>query len=396
MNNNFKSFVHLLDDEEKKNNDDRNRITSEQITTFNKAKQITDESFSLYFSKSYERYFTTYLDPDRCEDGFIMKHRRRKRRLPKIQIDVSANIEKLDDLVKLADNYPQSDHIDYSIQMDGLYNIKNYLKDLLSFVGLEELKENLLDQIIYFMQHPPDDYLHTVLYGPPGTGKTEIAKILGKIYTKLGILRKGTFVKVTRADFVAGYLGQTAIKTRNLIEQNRGGVVFIDEAYAMGNQEKRDSFSKEALDTLCELMSDYKNDIMIIIAGYKKELESCFFSYNPGLASRFAWQFEIKEYNAEQLSQIFKKKVEDAGWILDIGVGNEEWFKTHMDFFKNYGRDVENLFSKCKICHYRRIFGKKTGKHRLIYQDLDNGFLKFKNFNGDKNEKESAPSFMYT
>ena len=100
--------------------------------------------------------------------------------------------------------------------------------------------------------------------------------LLGKIYTKLGILSKGTFVKATRSDFVAGYLGQTAIKTRKLIEDNLGGVVFIDEAYAMGNEEKRDSFSKEALDTLCELLSDHKSELMVIIAGYKEELDKCF------------------------------------------------------------------------------------------------------------------------
>ena len=393
---NKNTLVEMLDYQEKKNNANQNHILNKKITSLRKAKEVTDECFSLYFNKSYENYFTTYLDPDTCEDGFIVRYRKRRRKLPRILVEVTANIENLNDLVKLAENYPKSDHIDYSIQMDGLYNIKYYLKDLLSFIGLEELKDNLLDQIIYFMQHPPDDYLHTVLYGPPGTGKTEIAKILGKIYTKLGILRKGTFVKVTRADFVAGYLGQTAIKTRNLIEQNRGGVVFIDEAYAMGNQEKRDSFSKEALDTLCELLSDYKNDIMVIIAGYKEELDNCFFSYNPGLASRFAWQFEIKEYDAEQLSKIFRKKVEDAGWILDVGVGNEEWFKNHIDSFKNYGRDVENLFSKCKICHYRRIFGKDIRKHYLTEEDLKNGLNKFKNFNGKKNEKESTPSFMYT
>ena len=182
----------------------------------------------------------------------------------------------MEDLYKLADDYPPNDDVDYSIYMNGIHKIKPYLKELLSFVGLEELKENLLDQIIYFIHQPPDDYLHTVLYGPPGTGKTEIAKILGKIYSKLGILSKESFIKVTRSDFVAGYLGQTAIKTRKLIEENLGGVIFIDEAYALGNQEKRDSFSKEALDTLCELLSDYKDRLMVIIAGYKTELEQCF------------------------------------------------------------------------------------------------------------------------
>jgi SpoVK/Ycf46/Vps4 family AAA+-type ATPase len=391
------NLIESLDNEQTKNNIIRKQLLNKN--NYSDVKVINyfniDKRFKWVFPNYYEKKFTTYLDPDKCDEGFSRK-RIRKRRLPKINVEVNANIEKLEDLVKLINDYPKSDVIDYSIRMEGLYNIKNDLKELISFVGLDELKANLLDQIIYFIQQPPDDYLHTVLYGPPGTGKTEVAKILGNIYTKLGILRKGTFKKVTRADFVAGYLGQTAIKTRQLIENNLGGVIFIDEAYSMGNQEKRDSFSKEALDTLCELLSDYKNDIMVIIAGYREELDNCFFSYNPGLASRFAWQFEIKEYTPDQLSQILRKKVEDYGWVLSDGVANEEWFKENMDFFKNYGRDVENLFSKCKICHYRRIFGKSEGRHVLTMKDLENGFEKTKKFNADKNENKSTPSFMYT
>ena len=390
------NLVDALDKEEKKNNLKRKiLLINEKNSDIKKKRDYTDKVFNHYFPKYYENSFSTYLDADKCEDGFSKK-RIRKRRLPRMKVEVKADIQSLSDLIKLTEDYPKSDFVDYSIPMYSLYNIKNDLKELLSFVGLEELKENLLDQIIFFMQQQPDDYLHTVLYGPPGTGKTEIAKILGNIYTKLGILRKGTFMKATRADFVAGYLGQTAIKTRNLIESNRGGVLFIDEAYALGNQEKRDSFSKEALDTLCELLSDYKNDIMVIIAGYREELDTCFFSYNPGLASRFAWQFEIKEYTSEQLAQIFNKKVEDAGWVMDSNFTCEEWFKEHMDYFKNFGRDVENLFSKCKICHYRRIFGKKEGRHKLTMKDLENGFEKTKKFKGGNNEKKLPPSFMYS
>ena len=229
-----------------------------------------------------------------------------------------------------------------------------------------------------------------------GLGKTEIAKILGNIYTKLGILKNGTFMKVTRSDFVSGYLGQTALKTRKLIEDNLGGVIFIDEAYSMGNEEKQDSFSKEALDTLCELLSNHKNEIMVIIAGYRKELNTCFFNYNPGLISRFAWQFEISEYSPLQLHKIFCKKVADAGWRIAENVGGEAWFEENMDYFKNYGRDIEHLLSKCKICYYRRIFGTQNTK-KIETVDLTNGFQKYIQFSGEKNnKKESSPNFMYT
>ena len=127
-------------------------------------------------------------------------------------------------------------------------------------IGMKELKTNIVDQIIYYLQQfhtkGGNDFMHTVIYGPPGTGKTEIAKIIGRIFSKLGILKKGTFRKVTRSDLIAGYLGQTALKTRDAIQSALGGVLFIDEAYALGNDEQRDSFAKECIDTLCEALSD--------------------------------------------------------------------------------------------------------------------------------------------
>ena len=113
------------------------------------------------------------------------------------------------------------------------------------------------------------DFMHTVIYGPPGSGKTEVAKIIGRIFSNLGILNKKIFKKVSRNDLVAGYLGQTAIKTKDMIKASLGGVLFIDEAYSLGNSEKRDSFAKECVDTLCEALSEHKHNWMVIIAGYE-------------------------------------------------------------------------------------------------------------------------------
>ena len=120
---------------------------------------------------------------------------------------------------------------------------------------MNNLKENIVDQIIYFIQklhvhknkNVNNEFMHTVIYGPPGTGKTETAKIMGSIFSNLGILKRKTFKKATRADLIAGYLGQTAIKTRDMIKECLGGVLFIDEAYALGNPEKRDSLPRNVL-----------------------------------------------------------------------------------------------------------------------------------------------------
>ena len=228
------------------------------------------------------------------------------------------------------------------------------------------------------------DYMHTVLYGPPGTGKTEVAKILGNIFCNLGILTSNTFKKVTRSDLVAGYLGQTAIKTREVIESAIGGVLFIDEAYALGNTEKRDSFSKECIDTLCEALSDHKHELMVIIAGYEKELNDCFFSYNEGLSSRFTWRYKIENYDSTELRKIFEKIVKDNGWTLafkfdrDAVKDKDEWFKSRQQYFKYFGRDIEVFFTKTKIAHARRVFYLPVKDRRsLIMDDLNAGFELF-------------------
>jgi SpoVK/Ycf46/Vps4 family AAA+-type ATPase len=219
------------------------------------------------------------------------------------------------------------------------------------------------------------DFKHTVLYGPPGTGKTEIAKIIGTMYSKLGILKNNIFKKVTRNDLVAGYLGQTAIKTKNVIQDCLGGVLFIDEAYSLANSYEDDSFSKECIDTLCEALSDHKNNLMVIIAGYENELNNSFFRSNPGLESRFMWRFKTDCYNATELKSIFKKKVEEAEWTIDESVITDAWFEKRKERFPSFGRDMEMLFSYTKIAHSRRVYGKpKEIRKCLNINDLDRGY----------------------
>jgi hypothetical protein len=234
---------------------------------------------------------------------------------------------------------------------------------------------------------PSGDFMHTVLYGPPGTGKTEVAKILGNIFSHLGILKSRTFKKVTRSDLIAGYLGQTAIKTREVINSAIGGVLFIDEAYALGNTEKRDSFSKECIDTLCEALSDHKHELMVIIAGYDKELNECFFNYNEGLNSRFTWRYKIDNYTSVDLRKIFEKTVRDNNWtFVEPASTKDAWFKEHYDYFKYFGRDIEVFFTKTKIAHSRRIFCRPENEKRVLtMKDLETGFALFSQNDDVKN-----------
>ena len=294
------------------------------------------------------------------------------------KVNIDAYVENINDLLYIISAYEDDPTIDYNINVSALHKIKQPLTELNNMIGMQSLKENVVDQILFYIQNlhgtQGNDFMHTVIYGPPGTGKTEIAKIMGSIFSKMGMLSKGTFKKVTRSDLVAGYLGQTALKTKDVIKESIGGVLFIDEAYSLGSNEKRDSFSKECIDTLCESLSDNKNNLMVIIAGYEKDLDECLFSQNQGLSSRFTWRFKTDEYSAEDLYKIFLKKVNDGGWsILDAGI-DVKWFEKHKKSFKCYGRDIETLFAKTKIAHSRRVFCMdESVKKKISLNDLNKG-----------------------
>ena len=320
---------------------------------------------------------------------------------PKIpqKVIVSCKIRTLGDLIKLIDDHPLSEDIEYSINMDRLHSAAEPLRELNSMIGLKDLKRSVCDQVLYYVQGlhegSNNDYMHTVIEGPPGTGKTEVAKILGQMFAKLGILKKKTFKKATRADMVAGYLGQTALKTRELIEECLGGVLFIDEAYALGNSEKKDSYSKECLDTLCEALSDHKDDLMVIIAGYSEQLDSCFFQYNDGLRSRFAWRFKTEDYSSEELLDILYKKALESNWTIDKDI-TPMWFQSHNDDFEYAGRDVETLFAKAKIAHSRRLFeGGNVTRKEVSISDLDAGFETYTNNRPDSDKSSSSIPSMY-
>ena len=316
---------------------------------------------------------------------------------PKEKICIHATINNITDLIQITKDYAYDDSKEYNINLKALHNIVDPLTELNNMVGMKHVKENIIDQILYYIQglhkvnKKSDDYMHTVIYGSPGTGKTDVAKIIGKIFSKLGVLGKensNKFRKVTRSDLVAGYLGQTAIKTRDVVNDCLGGVLFIDEAYSLGNTEKKDSFSKECIDTLCESLSSHKDNIMVIIAGYEEELNDCFFSYNQGLQSRFPWRFKVDKYTSEELYSIFIKKVNDANWKIEDSKINSKWFDKKMVYFKYFGRDIEILFSKIKIAHSRRVFCLNVDeKTKVTLEDLNKGFDLFLQNDEVKNRK---------
>ena len=325
-------------------------------------------------------------------------------------IDISIN--SIADLIAIVDKYPLSEK-KYNVDIKMLHTIQTELRELNSMIGIASLKSAILDQLLYYLQGfhlqgCADDYKHTVLCGPPGSGKTEIAKIIGRMYSKMGVIKKpvgtatgssvgttGNFKKITRADLVAGYLGQTAIKTKSVITESLGGVLFFDEAYSLGHKDGGDTFSKECADTLCESLSHNRENIMFIVAGYEKELDANFFSLNQGLESRFVWRFNIDKYTYDDLWQIFQHKVKVAGWTCDdvLSQSGKAWFKTKFDTFTGLGRDVDSLLFKTKIAHSRANYGKcdELTKYMLSIGDLDAGynlFMKSRSGSADAEKKE--------
>lgn len=289
-------------------------------------------------------------------------------------------IKTLEDLIYVGE------HLDeFNIPLENkkrLSNIMESLYKLRKMIGLKNIKNQIVSQILYYIQkfnEDNQDMLHTCIEGDPGCGKTTLGQLLGEIYCKLGILSTNKFNIAKRSDLIAGYLGQTAIKTQKVLEEARGGVLFIDEAYSLGNQEGRDSFSKECIDTINRFLTENKNDFVCIIAGYRNSLNECFFSVNAGLERRFPWRYYIEPYTSDELLEIFKNQVYINGYILDNNSINSDFFKANKKYFKHAGGDTETFFNKCKILHSNRVFFlPRRFRKIIINKDILNAFDVFK------------------
>jgi SpoVK/Ycf46/Vps4 family AAA+-type ATPase len=281
--------------------------------------------------------------------------------------------------------------------MVSLIKLVEPLTELKKMVGMEKLKKSILNQVIYFLQDFEEKnahMMHTIIEGPPGSGKTEVAKILSKIYSKLGFLKKDKVSVVKRSDLVGQYLGQTAIKTQKAIDNAKGGVLLIDEAYSLGNPEGRDSFSKECIDTINQNLSEEKSEFICIIVGYKNSLKNSFFSYNPGLERRFPFRYTIDEYTHKDLYNIFKKLLLDYKWEMIIDDQNGlKFFEENRKIFEFNGGDLETLIQCSKIAHSRRVFTLEIpNKKKLTIDDLENG-LKLMMENEDIAKRKNQSDF---
>jgi hypothetical protein len=204
------------------------------------------------------------------------------------------------------------------------------------------------------------------------THNTTIAHLIGELYKNLGILSlNGEFKIAKREDFIAEYLGQTSIKTKKLLESCLGGILFIDEVYALGpGKNDHDSFSKEAIDTLNVFLSEYSNNFCCIIAGYEDDIKNCFFSINAGLARRFQWVHRIEDYTIKDLSEMFFKHINEIRWTTNI---KENFIiqilEKNKKLFSFTGGDINNLITKCKIAHSLRLINDDGVIKFLLTED---------------------------
>ena len=312
-------------------------------------------------------------------------------------VRITKQINNIDDLIELSKLYDEKENKKYNINMVSLIKLVEPLTELKKMVGMEKLKKSILNQVIYFLQDFEEKnahMMHTIIEGPPGSGKTEVAKILSKIYSKLGFLKKDKVSVVKRSDLVGQYLGQTAIKTQKAIDNAKGGVLLIDEAYSLGNPEGRDSFSKECIDTINQNLSEEKSEFICIIVGYKNSLKNSFFSYNPGLERRFPFRYTIDEYTHEDLYNIFKKLLVDYKWEMIIDDKKcLKFFEENRKIFEFNGGDLETLIQCSKIAHSRRVFTLEIpNKKKLTIDDLENG-LKLMMENEDIAKRKNQSDF---
>jgi SpoVK/Ycf46/Vps4 family AAA+-type ATPase len=218
----------------------------------------------------------------------------------------------------------------------GLQNIKEYILRLVRVAQLERLRqESKPSSQVTQLQH-------LVFCGNPGTGKTTVARLVGKIYKSLGLLRSGHVVEVTRGDLVAGYVGQTALKTQERVREALDGVLFIDEAYSL-TQGGLEDFGQEAINTLVKMMEDYRKRLQVIVAGYPEELED-FLDSNPGLRSRFSPPLFFPNYTADELNQILHLQLHQAGFEISIGAAQKTY-----DFIQYYCREENKRQGDARI-----------------------------------------------
>ncbi|MBE0392545.1 AAA family ATPase [Flavobacterium sp. PL002] len=345
-----------------------NKILSEKLKrgTFilqilEESKHVLCERFQLFFQKFLLLSFN--LKPD-------------SEKIQSLGLSQTTNANDADTLEKVLQ------------ELNELIGLDNVKKDIAELINLLEIQKKRTAQGL----KNTEITLHTVFLGPPGTGKTSVARLLSRIFNHLGFLSKGQLVETDREGLIAGYVGQTALKVDKVVMDSLGGVLFIDEAYALTQNSLGNDFGSEAVNTLIKRMEDNRDDLALIVAGYTEPMKT-FVESNPGLRSRFNRFFEFNHFTPAELMQIFESIAKKSDFIISIDA-KEKLTDTFVLLYENkeesFGnaRVVRNLFEKCiqnqanRIIKIKKI-SKKTLK-TLTEEDIP-----------EPNETQNQVSFFY-
>jgi DNA replication protein DnaC len=291
--------------------------------------------------------------------------------------------------------------IDDSTQtmLDKMCAMRKEIANINDMIGMAELKDTFLrltKTLAKIDRSKFAGYTNIVISGPPGHGKTEIAKLLGKAFLKSGFLTKDVFISATRAELIGKYCGHTPVATTKMFDKAKGGVIFIDEVYSLGNKSKSDAFTAECIDTI-NLLTGERKDTLCIVAGYEHEIQERFFAYNDGLTRRFPWRFNISAYDEQNLVDIFYKLLKDH----DIKPENNDVFTItdiEKEHFTNAVGDIANLITNCTTCHHDNCFLREDNGI-LTRKDVVDGlreFTKHRKRTIKTSEDIPPPPNMYT
>lgn len=307
-----------------------------------------------------------------------------------------------------------------------LVDCEESIMEFNAMVGLDEAKKTMATQILSLCSDndassEDSSDVHCVIYGSPGCGKTTLAKVLSKLYLKMGVIKNGTIIKGDRSSMIGEYVGETEGKTKKLLTKALGGVFFLDEAYQLGHSSdgNRDPFAYVCITTIVQFITENKGKFVMILAGYKQDILDNFFAQNEGLDRRFPFKYTLKGYNDDQLLEIFKYQASRAGYKI-AGTDNinelnsydeltnkypstinmfannhikhvrpaitSSFFRKHKENFQYYGGDTETFFGCCKMIHDKRMFSQLNTDKILSKVDIEKGY---KMFDASKSESKT-------
>ncbi|MEJ6950544.1 AAA family ATPase [Natronospora cellulosivora (SeqCode)] len=332
---------------------------------------------NFYYDNIIQRFKNGEIDVSEALGNYINKKNQaytikktfdQKEEKTKIQLQENNDLKTEDLIVKKEDNNIINEtnmkHLFKKMNsLIGLENVKKIIKEYIAYIKIQKIRE------IYGLKSSPI-VMHMIFKGNPGTGKTTMARIIGEIFKELGIIKNDKILEIERADLVGEYIGHTAQKTKKIIEKAIGGILFVDEAYSLARGGEKD-FGKEAIDTMVKAMEDNKDNLIIILAGYRKEMDA-FLKTNPGLSSRFALHIDFPDYDIDDLVKIAEMMYKEREYILTkdskhyiYNVISKLRYKENIN---GNARTVRNLVEQSIRKQAKRIINKNViKKEQLIY-----------------------------